>query len=185
MQGQFDAFYSVGVNEWYTSKKCPRCHVFVCQQTIRRLFVTNVELPFTGARWRPITWSLPSKAICSTKSDRCICNPLMSKGAIPGWAWGTLGIIRVSVLKRPASVVAAVAATTTFSRSMRMELGARWICRRGWTKLLNPATAPATALAPATAPSRRTKAAPTGHPRKGAGGGGGGGADPTEDAPTP
>ena len=28
----------VGVNEFYTSKKCPMCHQFVCQVNIRRLY---------------------------------------------------------------------------------------------------------------------------------------------------
>ncbi|KAG0294208.1 hypothetical protein BGZ98_001851, partial [Dissophora globulifera] len=36
----------IGVNEFYPSKKCPRCHVFVAQRTIRRLFCEECGTPF-------------------------------------------------------------------------------------------------------------------------------------------
>ncbi|KAF9429471.1 hypothetical protein BGZ76_001241, partial [Entomortierella beljakovae] len=36
----------VGVNEYYTSKKCPTCETFVCQVEIRRLYCANCKTYF-------------------------------------------------------------------------------------------------------------------------------------------
>ncbi|KAF9342531.1 hypothetical protein BGX34_008005, partial [Mortierella sp. NVP85] len=36
----------IGVNEYYTSKRCPECHQFVGQMEIRRLYCSNCKVKF-------------------------------------------------------------------------------------------------------------------------------------------